>query len=101
MRFRNCPAKGKSGCGGCNGESRITDRRRVEFPIECGERRFSSLLNSVPIYIANKRLPQVDFLTLYFTNESPQEAGRIIKAYRHGDKPWFERSGGLYYRGVK
>ncbi len=101
MRFRNCPSKGKRGCGDCKGEPALTDRRHIEFPIECGERRFSSLLNSVPVYIADKRLPQVDFLTLYFTRESAKEAERIIEAYREQAQPWFDRSGGLYFRGVK
>ena len=101
MRFRNCPAKGERGCGQCRGGPSLTDRKNVAFPLECGQRRYSSLLNSVPIYLADKSLPEVDFHTLYFTTETAEQARRVIEAYGKGETSAFPYSRGLYYRGVE
>ena len=101
MRFRACPVRGKNGCGGCRGVSKLTDRRGVDFPVLCSRRRYGTLLNSVPLHIAEKPLPKLDFLLLRFTLETPEEVERVTCEYREhlaSDKP---RTGGLYYRQIK
>lgn len=101
MRFRACPVKGKGGCGSCTGVNRLVDRRGVEFPVLCSERRFGTLLNSVPLHIAEKPLPKLDFLILRFTLETPEEVEQVMGEYKNhiqSDRP---RTGGLYYRQIK
>ena len=101
MRFRACPVRGKNGCGGCRGLSKLTDRRGVEFPVVCHDRQYGMLLNSVPLHIAEKPLPKLDFLLLWFTLETPEQVERVACEYREhlaSDKP---RTGGLYYRQIK
>ncbi len=98
MRFRNCPARGKRGCGECTGEPSLRDRKNVEFPIICHEKRWGTLLNSVPLYVADKFVAPVDFLTLQFTVETREEASRVVESFLAGETPDFPRTGGLYYR---
>ena len=98
MRLRNCPAKTERGCGGCHGDRSLKDRRNVSFPILCEDRLFSTLLNSVPLHIADRRVRNTDFLLLYFTKESKTECHKIFDDYvnhRRSDEP---RTGGLYFR---
>lgn len=98
MRFRNCPARGKRGCGECTGSPVLHDRKNVEFPLLCHERRWGTLLNSVPLYVADKFIAPVDFLTLQFTVETREEASRVVDAFLACEAPSFPRTGGLYYR---
>ena len=101
MRFRACPVRGRNGCGSCRGVSKLTDRRGVDFPVLCHDRKYGTLLNSVPLHIAEKPLPKLDFLLLRFTLETPEEVERVTCEYRKhlaSDKP---RTGGLYYRQIK
>ena len=101
MRFRACPVRGKGGCGGCDSRRELTDRRGVKFPVICSERRYGTLLNSVPLHIAEKRLPKLDFLTLSFTTESPEEVKTVIEQYKNGVPSAAPRTGGLYYRQIQ
>jgi len=98
MRWRNCPVKAFRGCGDCGGNGSLTDRLGLRFEVECGERKFSSLLNSVPLHIADKDLRGLDYLLLYFTRESAAECGRITEDFRLRRKSGDKRTGGLYYR---
>ena len=86
------------GCGKCRGEGVLTDRLGVKFPVECAERKSSTLLNSVPLHIAEKDLSGFAYLLLYFTRESREECGRVTEDYRLGRRAAGERTGGLYYR---
>ena len=101
MRFRACPARGKNGCAGCSGTPKLTDRRGTVFNMLCHGRRYGTLLNSVPLYAADRRLPPLDFLTLYFTTESPKQTENIIDLVLSGESAPFPRTAGLYYRGVQ
>ncbi len=101
MRFRTCPIKRRRGCGDCPGAGELRDRRGVAFHVLCHGRHFGTLLNSLPLDISGKSAAEVDFLTLYFTTETAAEAGEIIERFRTGGQPQGERTGGLYYRGVK
>lgn len=97
MRFRNCPIRAGVGCAECGGEGILTDRKGVEFPVECGGKRYSSLLNSVPLHIAEREDPG-DFRLLYFTRETWDECGEIVRDFRNNWKMDGKRTGGLYYR---
>ena len=98
MRWRNCPVKAFRGCGDCGGKGSLTDRLGLRFEVECGDRKFSSLLNSVPLHVADKDLRGLDYLLLYFTRESAAECGRITEDFRLRRKSGDKRTGGLYYR---
>ncbi len=97
MRFRNCPVRARAGCRTCGGHGSLADRRGVVFPVECGERRYSSLLNSVPLHIAGRDDPG-DFRLLWFTRETPAACGQVIEDFLLGRPPEGPRTGGLYHR---
>jgi len=101
MRFRACPARGRAGCGGCDGAPTLTDRRGTAFPLLCHDRRYGTLLNSLPLYAADRRLPRLDFWTLYFTRETPAQTEAVIRLVRAREKAPFPRTAGLYVRGVE
>ncbi len=101
MRFRACPVRGRDGCGKCTGVSYLRDRMGVEFPVVCSGRKFGTLLNSVPLHIAEKRLPPLDFLTLWFTLETPEEVKNTVFQYKNHLRSDGERTGGLYFRTIK
>ncbi len=103
MTFRNCPAKTLRGCQNCDGNTKIYDRYQNEITILCKNKQYSRLLNPMPIYIGDKKsqLKNVDFLTLYFTDESKEECRKIIDNVKKS-KPFennFTR--GLYYKEIK
>lgn len=84
MYFRACPLQGTNGCGDCRGEGVLTDRRGVAFPVRCEGRRYSVLYNSLPLYLGGERFDGMDFVTLYFTSETPDDCAAIIEAFLHG-----------------
>ena len=98
MQFRACPARGEKGCGFCTGRPELVDRKGVVFPMVCHDRRYTTLLNSVPLYLGDKALPPFDFVTLYFTTEDREICRRVYEGFRRGDAPWFDRTSGLAYR---
>ena len=98
MQFRACPARGEKSCGGCAGRPELVDRKGVVFPMVCHDRRYTTLLNSVPLYLGDKALPPFDFITLYFTTEDRDACRRVYEGFRRGDAPWFDRTSGLAYR---
>ena len=100
MLTRNCPAANGHKCIDCDKKTLITDRKQIEFPVRC-RAGFAEVLNSKPIYIGDKLgdTMGLDFLLLYFTDESAAVAEKIITAYKNGASAsgdWFTR--GLYYR---
>ena len=101
MRLRACPARGKKGCGNCPGYNKLTDRLGVEFPLVCHEKRFSTVLNSVPLYVGDKNLSGLDHILLYFTTENKNECSYITRACLNGDELGGKKTTGLYYRNVK
>ena len=60
----------------------------------------SELLNPTPLWLADRlgELGGLDFLTLDFTEEPPQEAAAVFAAYLHGAPPPGEHTRGLYYK---
>ncbi|MBR0130341.1 MAG: hypothetical protein IJM08_03450 [Firmicutes bacterium] len=98
MKFRACPMKGEKGCGSCSGFNYLTDRTDTRFPLICRDRQYSELLNHLPVYVADKGAPELDFECLYFTIERPDAVAIIVSSYVHFESPAFLRTAGLYQR---
>ena len=101
MLFKNCPLKNGRECAKCDKKGSITDRKNTEFPVRC-RMGFSELLNSVPVWLADRReeLKAVDFTVLYFTDESAKRVNEVINAYKNGITADTEYTRGLFYRGT-
>ncbi|MEG1972592.1 MAG: DUF3656 domain-containing protein, partial [Oscillospiraceae bacterium] len=104
MTFRNCPVKANLGCEKCGGKSKITDRMGIDFLVSC-KSGTPELLNSVPIYLADRidELSSFDFATLWFNFETAAECMEILKEYKGLKAPNVPKNGhtrGLYYRGT-
>ena len=103
MLTRNCPQKNGKSCAECKRMGKLTDRRGIEFPIDCRS-GCSEILNSVPVYMADRlsEIRNMDFMLLYFTNESKEKTSLVIQDYIKGSKkPHGEFTRGLLYRGVE
>jgi U32 family peptidase len=98
MKLRSCPAKAAEGCGDCGGIRLVTDRKKQDFTLLCREKKYSELLNIVPLYVGDKAIPPVHFETLYFTTEEAEHCRYITRIYEEKAAPNFRRTGGLYYR---
>lgn len=98
MQLRSCPARTEKGCGTCSGSPVVSDRKGAVFPLVCRERRYSTLLNSVPLYLCDKQLPPLDFHAVYLTIESREEAAALIRSAASGDAPQTPHTTGLAFR---
>lgn len=98
MRMRCCPVQGERGCGACSGRSELTDRMGKKFPTLCDRKRYTTLLNAVPLNLSDEQFPGVDFVTLYFTIETAAECRRITQDFAAHSAPEGDRTRGLYYR---
>ena len=98
MQLRSCPARTDTGCGKCDGKPVITDRTGRIFPLVCHQRRYTTMLNSVPLYTADKRLPSLDFYVLYLTTETRQEAIELLDRIDKKEKPLGEHTTGMSFR---
>ncbi len=98
MLLRNCPQRSENGCLKCNGKTTLTDRKGIEFPLLCHNKKYSVLHNSVPLYIGDKNLTNLDFITFYFTIEDKKECEKIYQAYLNGKTPEGKKTNGLYNR---
>ena len=56
------------------------------------------MLNSVPLYTADKRLPSLDFYVLYLTTETRQEAIELLDRIDKKEKPFGEHTTGMSFR---
>ncbi len=101
MLFKNCPLKNGIGCNKCEKNGVITDRLGIDFPVRC-RMGYSELLNSLPIWLADRlnELRGLDFITLYFTRETPERVEMVINSYKNGSAPDVKHTRGLYYRGT-
>lgn len=102
MLCRNCPQKNGKTCAECKRTGRLIDRRGVEFPIDC-HTGASEILNSVPVFMADRltEIRNMDFMLLYFTDESREAVSEIVNSYVKSGKPHGEFTRGLLYRGVE
>ncbi len=94
MLLRSCPVRASVGCERCGGKGEITDRYGIKFKVLCHGRIYSELLNSVPHYVGDRKLP-VDFALISFTTEAKDECERIFDAFVCGEKIK-KRTTGLY-----
>ena len=98
MQLRSCPARTDKGCANCDGRPVVTDRKGAIFPLICRERRYSTLLNSVTLYLCDKQLPPLDFYAVYLTIESKDDAAALIRSAIAGDPPDMLHTTGLAFR---
>lgn len=90
MTFENCPVRANSRCEGKNAVNELIDRKNERFLLMCADGCFSELLNSKPIYMADKLSDLtntgVRYLRLDFTDESTGECERILSEYQNAMK---------------
>lgn len=98
MRMRACPIKKPTGCKNCPGKGNIKDRKGKEFTYLCFEKKFGTLLNSVPLYVADKDFFGIDFMTLWFTTENTETCKKIFDMFKNSEPADFEKTNGLYFR---
>ncbi len=98
MRLRNCPIQSSVGCADCGQSGSLTDRRQISFALECDRRRSVSLLNSVPLDIAERSMRGLDHQLLYFTRESAGEIQAVTQRFLAAQKTEQPHTNGLYYR---
>ena len=97
----NCPVKNSVGCGKCRHS--ITDRTGRRFRVMCSE-GYAEVFNSEAIYLADKpeTYEKLDFITLFFTDESEKEIKKIFSDYAEGSQAAPQGiTRGLYFRGIK
>lgn len=101
MITRNCPLGNGKGCASCENGGELTDRKDTHFKVRC-RNGCSELLNSRPIWIADRRseMTGLDFEVLYFTDEQADRVDEVLAAYEEGRAPDCEYTRGLYFRGV-
>ena len=102
MITKNCPLKNGRTCKECDKKGIITDRKNIDFPIECRGGKAVELLNSTPLFLADKKedLNAFDFILLWFTDESKAEITEIIDAYINGGTAPKDFTRGLYYKNL-
>lgn len=98
MHVRNCPIRASIGCSNCGERGTLTDRKQIDFPVECQQRRTATLLNSVPLDLGGRSLSGLDFQLLYFTRESKDEVTAVTERILQGQKTDEPHTTGLYYR---
>ena len=83
----DCKKSNKS----CICQSAITDRHGVRFPLVGMPDCTNIVYNSVPIYMADRsddlKRAGISVYHFIFTDESPEECDRIIKAYMNKEAP--------------
>jgi len=106
MQLRLCPAH----CaGGCKGDScpfpSLVDRKNKRFHLSRAPGGVSVLHNCLPLWMGDKsaqlKAAGLDFLTLYFTRETPDEMAGVIRLFRDGGVPAEPYTRGLYFRGAQ
>lgn len=102
MITKNCPLKNGRTCKECDKKGIITDRKNIDFPIECRGGKAVELLNSTPLFLADKKedLNAFDFILLWFTDESKEEITEVIDAYINGGTAPKDFTRGLYYKNL-
>ncbi len=112
MLMKNCPVKAAGKCRNGEMKYRLRDRKNERFPFLCGEGCVMKLLNSKPIFTADRlddlKKLKINAIRLIFTVENRAECDKIISEYKSalaGGKVsppkdnTFTR--GHYYRGVE
>ncbi len=111
MLMRNCPLKAADKCQDGKPRYALHDRKGEEFPVICQKNCRAVLLNSKPVFIADKLNDftplGISTIRLMFTLETPGECGRIIDEYKNAlsgkavsSPPENTFTRGHFYRGV-
>ncbi len=112
MLMENCPLRAFGKCQNGKIATFLRDRKGENFPLKCSGGCVLELLNSKPIFMADKMQDllnlKISALRLIFTVENFAECGKIIEKYKDGilgktvEKPpenTFTR--GHFYRGTE
>jgi len=111
MTMANCPIKAAGLCKKNDKSLRLRDRKNQEFGIICTDNCTAELINSKPIYMADKiddlKKAGVNIARLVFTDETYDTTKRIIEEYKNaldGNRalpmPENTFTRGHFYRGV-
>ena len=106
MLMRKCPA-GATGKCDKHGGFTLRDRRGEEFSIVCGTGCISEILNSKPIYMADKldelENAGIDGIQLWFYDETAAEVEKVIAEYtgKRDPIPPKDFTRGHFYRGFR
>ena len=92
MVTEKCVGKELSDCEQCqSGKLELTDRRRVRFPILQEWKHRSLIMNSVPIWMADRSQELIRMgLTaqhFIFTTETEEQIRDMIRSYQIGNPP--------------
>ena len=100
MIVRACPIRSREGCANCPGQGFLTDRMNNRLPVDCLEREVSRIYNDRPLWLADRprALEGWDFLTLFFTQESPARVEEILRLWQDRASLDGRKTGGLYFR---
>ncbi len=113
MLMKNCPLNAAGKCQNGKMKYRLKDRMKEEFPVVCGAGCRAVLLNSKPIFMADKlgeiKNLKINRIRMIFTVENFSQCGKIIDVYKRAlagetvpapkDGNSFTR--GHFFRGVK
>ncbi len=101
MITRSCPFSRYHNCVACDKQGSLTDRQGKTFRVTCHD-GIREMFNPDLLYLADRLsdFETLDFLTLYFTDQSADEIERVVGEYsnRNGKRDKLTR--GLYYRNV-
>ncbi len=92
MVTEKCIGKEIGGCQVCeSGRAQLTDRKGIAFPVIRTFDHRSTVLNSVPVYMADKKSEldraRLNMQHFIFTTETKKEADAVIRAYQNGIPP--------------
>lgn len=106
MIMKNCPVKAVQRCQKGKSVYKLRDRKSEEFPIACSANCTAKLLNSKPIFMADKLSDltklKINSIRLIFTVEKFSQCGKIIDEYRralNGEKIENNLAENTYTRG--
>ena len=112
MVMENCPLRALGMCQNNKNDMVIEDRMHEKFPLKCNEGCTLEIMNSKPIYLADKpefvNNLKIRAIRLIFTVENFEECGKIIEEYKmaiFGNKIESPKENtftrGHFYRGVE
>lgn len=90
MLCGNCPVKASGMCKKGKVQYFLKDRKNEKFPVLCSDNCLARILNSKPVYMADKwndiENSGVGFVLLLFTTETEKETEEIINKYIRASK---------------
>lgn len=86
MVMENCPLRAMGKCQKLLMKNNLEDRKNEKFPLKCNEGCVLEILNSKPIYMADKLQNvnnlKISAIRLIFTVENSAECGKIIEEHK-------------------